>query len=589
VILDLASGGWTRESRYPSRFFDLNGATVCILGADAATAEEIERHLQGTVDLGREAIRELHRRVPGTYALIAPSATQTIVATDPYGIVKLYWMRREGLSMLSDDAYAFRDRPFTLDRNAIQYFMIRGYTPSRHTYFRELAKLEPCTLHRFEGGALVDSGLYADLRGPMLDHREFFEEFERVLTTEVEQYVSRYGSACLCLSGGIDSSLLYKLIRTRGIGDDLVTAIARLDGLGQKAPIDGDFDVAYARRLAAEHGDELRVVPYDIRSEVVASDFTWLRRNLFTEYAPAFAYVGLGRTLEVDRLVVNGQNADSVLSFGSMGTPRFQGLRLTGLQGVFGRYSHFYDSRPRLSPVYAAASLLRSLYYWRNPEGAPREYSDHTVLLGLGLHPENKFFASTDPAFGSIANPAALATWFDAEYLTPLTAAHGDLTHHARAMLVYNKTYMQGAANRSTVLSHLLQGRKVFLPYTGLALFELMCRLAPDWRFAVIGKYPNVALGRDRLGLPSYILNRSDPVDSDSTQLIFARLSEHEQFGPFLQSVLEALDPHRYRDILHPRTLERLQRLKTKRESKDLPLIMRMAWLESTFSEFQVE
>ena len=517
------------------------------------------------------------------------SASETTVATDPYGIIKLYWMRREGVSLLADDAYALTDRRFTLDTNAIQYFMIRGYTPSRHTFFRELAKLEPCTLYRFQSGALLESGLYADVRGATLDAQELNEEIERVLSADLKQYMARYPSACLCLSGGIDSSLLYKLIRAMGLGARLSTAVAQFKGLGQSKPIDSDFDVAYARRLVdeEERGDHLRVIPYDMTSAQVAADFEWLRRNLFTEYAPAFAYVELGRALPDDTLVVNGQNADSVLSFGSMGTPRLQGFRVSGLQGVFGRYFHFYEGRRRLSLIYALAALLRSAYYWRHPAGRPTEYSDRNSLLGLGLHPENKYFASTDTAFASIANPDGLAAWFDAEYLAPLSSEYGDLSHHGRAMLVYNKTYMQGAANRSTILSQILQGRKIFLPYTSLAMLEAMCRVEPDWRLAVVGKYPNIALGRD-FGLPSYILDRSDPVDSDSTGLIFARLSEQKQFSEFLQGVLDRLDPQRYRNVLHARTLERVQELKTKRQPKDLSLVMRLAWLESTFSQFPV-
>ena len=587
MILDLgAAGTWDRESRYPSRCMDLPGGPIAVLGAHPKTVAEIDRHLRTKSRLDRETIRELHARVPGIYVLIQRRGEETVVVTDPYAIVKLYWVQNAGQSLLTDDIYSFHGQPFSLDTNALQYFMVRGYTPSRHTFFREATKLEPCSLHRFAGGKLLESQGYAFVSGPPVAGDDVVAQVEDLLASCVDRYFERFDEATLCLTGGVDSSLLYTLVASCGFGDRLHVAVGRTDGLRQSRPIDGDFDVEYARRLAAENGNSVEVVHYDVTSPRVLEDFTWLRRNLFTEYAPAFGYVGLGRSLPADRVVINGQNADSVLSFGSMGSPRLRGARLSGLHGFFTRYFHFYGTDARLSPMFGAASALRWIYYRSHADAAPAEFSDESLLLGLGIHPENKFFTPGDPAFERIASPGDLGEWFTREYIAPLERAYPELGTHGLGVLLYNRTYMQGAANRSTVLTSMLQGREIGLPFTSLGILELMCRMEPDWRFAFHGKYPNIALGRERLGLPSYILDRCDPVDSDSTSLLLKRLSENKAFGPFLREMLRSANLSRYEDVLHPRLIDRLERMKTAAELADVPLLMRLAWLESTFAEF---
>jgi hypothetical protein len=277
------------------------------------------------------------------------------------------------------------------------------------------------------------------------------------------------------------------------------------------------------------------------------------------------------------------QNADSVLSFGSMGFPRLQGWAITGLGGFFSRYFYFFGPGLRPAPASVLAHLLRGLYYRR-----PIRFDQRRHLLGIGLNPENRAFLAEDPAFAAIDQPEVMATWFQQAYLDPLQDSHGHLSHHALCVLLYNKTYMQGSANRTTVLSSLLQGRAIHLPFASLDLLELMTRLRPDWRYVYYGKYPNLAVGRRHVALPEYILRRNDPPDSDSSGLIYRSLARNAPFAACLEDTLDRADLERYRGILHPRTLQDLDVQRRARPIQGNALLLRLAWVESMLSRYSL-
>ena len=584
----LSAFSFCHLSLYPRHSFELGGVSVDVVGAIEVLGHRVEEYLRATTGpWDRERFRSLHLQVPGIYAVVAREKHEVVVATDPYGIVKLFWFQRNGRSLLTDDPHVLRGESLELEPEAIKFFIVCGYTPSSHTFFRGLQKLEPCTLYRIRNGNLEASEFYADLEGDPLSGTAFLERFHALLAREIDDECTYGESGYLCLSGGIDSSFLYELIRSRGMGDRLHPVATQLLGLNQRRPIDNDYDIHYARRLAAMHGQEVTVVTCDMSADDVLQDFLWLQRQLFTEYAPAFLYVQLARAISSEGFVINGQNADSILSFGSTGWPRFSGWSITGLGGLFSRYFYFFGTDFRASPMYAIATFLRHLYYRMHYGSGRQDFSQRSLLLGIGLHPENKFFRPEDPVFASVHDPAALGEWFEGAYLDPLVRDHGYLGSHAQAMLLYNRTYMQGSANRSTVLSFLQQGRQIFLPYTALGLLELMARLKPDWRYAYYGKFPNVAVGRN-LGLPEFILNRCDPPDSDSTELLFQCLARNARFREFAREVFCKADLSRYEGILSAPVLDRMKKQQASGELGEWGILMKLLWLELSFATFQV-
>lgn len=581
------------ESSYKSRYhlssFKIEGGDVHILGADPVIHRLVRDYLTGrAADVSADAVRNVYLNVPGHYGLIFAQPGRTTVATDPYGIVKFYTYLKDGTTIICDDCRELHSERFTLDYQAIKFFFVCNYTPSRHTFFKELNKLEPCTLYVFEQGRPVDERLYARVGEERLSGTGFLDRFQDTMDSVLSFYHNNYHRGCLFLSGGIDSSFLYKMLCTGGKKKWLDLLVGQTMGLAQQHKIDGDYDVEYALRLAEDHGQSISVTSYDISDPAILDDFVGLRNALFTEYAPALAYMAYVRTIDHDTIILNGQNADSVLSFGSMGNPHFKGIRIKGLNGFFSRYFHFFGPSSGPSALQLAARILRWMYFKINYAGALDDFSRRRYFLGIGLHPENKFFILGDPAFHAIADVGEMADWFESEYLSPLFEGYPSASDHALSVLLYNKTYMQGSANRATVLTALMQGRKIFLPYTALSLFELMTNLDPDWHYAFYGKYPNIAVGR-RIGMPDYIIHRCDPDDSDSTVLLYSALMNNPIFASFLKDIIQEADWSKYEHILNARMIQKIKKYNEAISAVDMPTIMRFAWLESTLRRFTVK
>jgi len=145
---------------------------------------------------------------------------------------------------------------------------------------------------------------------------------------------------------------------------------------------------------------------------------------------------------------------------------------------------------------------------------------------------------------------------------------------------------MQGSANRSTVLSALLAGKGIFLPYASLRLLELMTNLRPDGHYAFYGKYPNIAVGRQKIGLPSYIIERRDPNNCDSTTLVYEALRKNACFEEYIRTIMKEARFDRYREILTERFINDLKQLSTSFEASNLSTLMRFVWVESIFQDY---
>ena len=342
-----------------------------------------------------------------------------------------------------------------------------------------------------------------------------------------------------------------------------------------------DYDLSFAARLAKIFSKTLFVVDYDFKGENVYKDFNLLRDTLGSEYCLGMGYFGYCKSIDNGVALINGQNADSILSFGGMGWPRFKGIKLTGLNGFFTRFFQFYGTE-KGSKLGLIAKLLRNIYYWINFPETKYAFTRQNYFKGLGLNPENRYYFASDPAYHNIENPDELADWFESEYIKPLQKTYKGLTDHALSVILYNKTYMQGSANRAAVLSALLSNKSIFLPYTSLEVLELMTNLKPDWRYVFFGKYPNIGLGKKKLALPKFVLNRQDPNDSDSTILLYTALAKNQKFHNLVLQVLKGTNFERYKGILTEDYISEIQRQTHSINPNQLSTLMRFVWAEST-------
>jgi hypothetical protein len=579
------------RSFYPSMSFDWLGTRVYVIGPDVVLQQLIKSFVLalGAARFDADVSRKLYLEIPGQYAILLVKSDSIKVVTDPYGIVKIYGFMKGEELVVVDDIMELKEEVFTLDKEAIKYFFLNNFTPSKHTFFKEVFKFEPCSIYSSQTGPKLEGKIYAQIEKEPLEGKEFLDKFYNTISDSLKFYQKNYDKSCLFLSGGIDSSFLFRFLCGKNSDKEwFELMVGKMEGMGQTSKIDNDLDVEFSQRLSAEEDKALTVVTYNYGERETTKDFVFLRDHLFTEYAPAMGYLGYSRYVDSDRIILNGQNADSVLSFGSQGAPAFQRKKITGLNGLFSRYFNFigHGSPGKISA--RAARLLRSVYYKKSYPNAQIEFSDRNYFIGIGLHPKNQYVFEKDPVFNTIVDAGSLLNWFDNQYVKPLQKSYPSNSQHALSMLLYQKTYMQGSANRSTVLSALTQGKKIFLPYTTLALFELMCNLEADLNYAYQGKYPNIVIGRDRIGLPEYILKRSDPVDCDSTEILFITLLKNKEFRSFLTDNLEKSDWSLYKNILADEIIQKFQNFEKAIDPHDLPTFMRFIWIDSLLRKFKV-
>ena len=578
------------KSLYFSSKISISKAKIYIIGADAAVHSLLKQKIELLSDftLTTELIASFYRDIPGQYAFIVLDEEQVTVVSDPYGIIKMYYFASEKGIILTDSLTELEGEKLSLDTQALKYYFVTGYTPSKHTFFNEVQKIEPLSINIFDKSN-VETKFYGCFGKDLTSGNNFLEKFHSAIRNTLEFTRRHYDSYELALSGGIDSTFLMMLMKDKEMFEKSNFSAFKMVGLGQKKNIDNDYDILHSKRLTEIFSKDLKLVDYDFTDKKVTKDFSLLRDSLCCDYAPAMGYIAYSREVEDETVIVNGQNADSVLSFGGMGWPRFNGVRLTGLNGFFTRYFQFYGTENEKSFLSFIARLLRKIYYRINYPDVGNIFNRKNYFKGIGLNPENRFYDSSDPAYQNIKSPDKLADWFETEYIEPLLNNHKGLSDHALSVILYNKTYMQGSANRSTVISALLAKKTIYLPYTSLQVLELMTNLKPDWHYVFYGKYPNIQLAKHRLGVPKFVIDRQDPNDADSTVLLYKALTNNQKFNNFVSQILEKTNFDKYKDIL---TKEFIGEIKSQVDSihpDKLNSLMRFVWVESIMQKHNLD
>jgi hypothetical protein len=582
--LDLASkNDLSVNSIYFTSKIIMPASEVIIIGADAIVHSLIKEKIEllGSFSFTPKLVEMLYRDIPAQYAFIIIEKEHISVISDPYGIIKIYYYIGDDNVVLTDSLKELEAENLSLDSNALKYYFVTGYTPSKHTFFEQVHKVEPFTINIFDKKGLIETHTYGQFGTKAISGNEFLDRFQQALSKVLDFTKKHYESPEMALSGGIDSSFLLMLMSNKKMIKDSKLSAFRMKGLAQKTQIDNEYDLSYAAKLADMFSKSLSLVDYDFNGEYVADDFNLLSEALGCEYAPAMGYVGYCRAVDSGNVLINGQNADSVLSFGGLGWPRLSGIKITGLNGFFTRYFQFFGSEHKNNSLGVVAKLLRNIFYRLHFPQAKNIFTRQNYFKGLGLNPENRYYFSSDPAYQNIEDPDELADWFESQYIKPIQETYKGLTDHGLSVILYNKTYMQGSANRSTVLSALLFNKAIFLPYTSIEVLELMSNLKPDWRYVFYGKYPNIELGKNKLALPKFIIDRQDPNNSDSTNLLYLALAKNKNFNDFIVKILANTNFSRYEGILSEDCIGQLKGQINGVAPQEMGLLMRFVWVES--------
>ncbi|MCX6183256.1 MAG: hypothetical protein NT150_15190 [Bacteroidetes bacterium] len=534
-------------------------------------------------------VNKLYKSLPSHFYFIIRNNDALFVVTDPYAALKLYAYQSREKLVISDNYKDFKAecKEFTVNKNAVKLFMLNNYTPSKHTLFNEISKFEPASIYEVKGTFYSLSTYMQIDASRRIDGEDFVDEFYNTLKESFSTYFENYDHYSLYLSGGMDSSFLLKFLMANGADRsklDTVTEI--IGGLKKDKMIDNDYDLYYSEKLAAEEKITHKKLNYDYSSDQIMRDFVELKDFLFNEYAPAIAFGPVASQIEKDNLIISGQNADSVLSFGAAGFPMRKGLKITGLGGLFARNFQFsYKDNPNFIQNFLSNWLMK-IYYKKNYNISSNIFSDKDYLLGLAMEMKNMPFWENDPGYRSVTEIRQLADWMYDEYIQPILSKWPGLSFHGYFQLIYQHTYMQGSANRSTINLPLIYGRNVYLPYTHLSVLENLVMLKPNWKYWFYAKYPNIKLSRTKLNMPDYIINRSDPNDSSSTTFLYNAWLSNRKFYDYLMDNLSQTKWEIYEGIISQEVLNDFKNMSKNIQANRLPFLMKFIWMDSIIREF---
>ncbi len=217
---------------------------------------------------------------------------------------------------ITDDVFAFFSEKELVARakneNECRYFDKHGYTSGDATRWTEIHKLPPCGVMRIDR-----EGIRVETEWPLegVPNTPDRIAFRRAIDSAVEALLlplkEDMRPKVLCYSGGVDSDYLARMLCRLGI--DFFPVFFR-DGRIRTH----DREIRNARRKAARLGKELQVFDLtDCHSE--ETERAIVRMGLFDRHYAHCHFYGAEEVVRrwgPDAIMINGQNADSILSFG---------------------------------------------------------------------------------------------------------------------------------------------------------------------------------------------------------------------------------------------------------------------------------
>lgn len=249
------------------------------------------------------------------YGSVEISEKKTVISTDIFGGNRIYYFSDGRNVTITDNIFRYFSEEelnnLTIDPNEKHYFNKHGYTSGFGTVYKEIKKTPPC------------SSLIIDTNGLMLKSNWNFQHIENIpdrdsFVKEVHESVLKELSVLrgvdrpvvLCFSGGVDSSYLEVVLQELNIDHMLVFFKDASVAANRK-------EIAKAREKAQSFGKKL--VEIDIRGKHDVKIEEELRKfNYFDRHYGRLHMYGVREISNryKNAIIVNGQNSDSILSFG---------------------------------------------------------------------------------------------------------------------------------------------------------------------------------------------------------------------------------------------------------------------------------
>lgn len=235
---------------------------------------------------------------------------------DVFGGYRIYWWEQQGDIFVTNDVFAFLTEEELAQKPKedyeCRYFAKHGYTSGDMTCYAGIRKLPPCSsLHIDRHGVRVVSEWPLSKIDRKPNEKLFREAIIKAVDNSLTPLAETNRPVVLCYSGGVDSNYLANRLIALGVKFDLVffkDSTARINRRELRKALKGAATLGktlYTQDITCCKDDRIESILAHMR--------------LFDNHYGRYHFYGLKGIVEkwgAEVLLVNGQNSDSILSFG---------------------------------------------------------------------------------------------------------------------------------------------------------------------------------------------------------------------------------------------------------------------------------
>ena len=274
--------------------------------------------LKHTDLLNKEWNDDTLNSISGYYVAIRTEKNTTVIVNDILGGYRLYYARIDGKWCFSDDYQYLLKRlncKPTIDELQLEYWTNHRFTLSSGTLFNEIKKMPPATRFTVDIDNLNVESYFNDYGNTPCYNRLMENGYSVISEQLCEVYKNNSHSTFLLFySGGTDSTFLLKTLQRLEIPFECV-----LIRYNPRWSVSEEGYYEAIEKLRTFGINDYKTLDVDLNEALTNHVETAKKEMLFDRHLSVHFYETYKRVAETwgnDVVIVNGQSADSILSFG---------------------------------------------------------------------------------------------------------------------------------------------------------------------------------------------------------------------------------------------------------------------------------
>lgn len=251
-----------------------------------------------------------------SYGRMLISNDMLSIESNIFGGKRIYYWNKEYDLFVTDDVFRFLSeddlKKFEIDEFENEYFNRHGYTSGDSTRWEKIKKIAPSSLFTVDKNGINIQSTWKlnDIKNTPNDAAFKESIYESVINT-LKPLANSNRPIVLCFSGGKDSTYLAKIMNHLGIHYDMAFFRDYTLKVNNK-------EFIKANKQAGLLGKQLKVIDITNLKDYETEERIRLF-NIFDKHYCRYHFYGLEELKKQygsNLIIVNGQNADSILSYG---------------------------------------------------------------------------------------------------------------------------------------------------------------------------------------------------------------------------------------------------------------------------------